>query len=87
VRPFLLELSNVSTDNATKYVGTVKFFGDKKAWGFITPDDGSKEMFCHISAVGRAGLRELKAGDRVEYGIELDERSKRPCAVNLKLID
>jgi cold shock CspA family protein len=43
-------------------------------------------MFVHISAIGKAGIRELNAGDRVEYSVELDERSKRPCAANLKLI-
>jgi cold shock protein len=57
------------TDTATKYIGTCKFFNDH--YGFITPDDraahGGKEMFCHISAVGKAGLRELNEGGRVEY--------------------
>jgi CspA family cold shock protein len=72
--------------DSTKHHGTVKFFGDKGAWGFITPDDGSREMFVHVTAVGKAGLRGLDAGDRVEYTVELDERSKRPCAANLKLI-
>jgi CspA family cold shock protein len=86
-----LELNNVNTDTATKHFGTVKFFGiDGKAFGFITPDDpkahGGKEMFVHISAVGAAGLRGLEAGDRVEYTVEIDERSKRPCAANLRLV-
>jgi cold shock CspA family protein len=43
-------------------------------------------MFVHVTAVGKAGLRDLNAGDRLEYTIEIDERSKRPCAANLKLI-
>ena len=75
------------TDTA-KHYGIVKFFGDKgAAWGFITPDDGGRDMFVHISAVGAAGLREIQAGDRLEYAVEVDERSKRPCAANLKLIE
>jgi cold shock protein len=73
------------TDTA-KHFGTVKFYGDKGAWGFLTPDDGSKDMFVHETAVGAARLRELNAGDRVEYSIEVDKRSGKPCATNLKLI-
>ena len=69
-----------------RHQGVVKFYGDKGAWGFITPNDGSKEMFIHASAVGAAGLRGLEAGQAVEYSIAIDERSKRPCAANLRLI-
>jgi CspA family cold shock protein len=43
-------------------------------------------VFVHISAVGAAGLRGLNAGDRLEYSVEVDKRSGKPCAVNLKLI-
>jgi CspA family cold shock protein len=71
---------------ATKH-GTCKFFGTKGAWGFISPDNKSDpEIFVHISAVGAAGLKGLNAGDRVQYEIETDQRSGRPCAVNLRLI-
>jgi CspA family cold shock protein len=75
------------TDTITKHTGTCKFFGDKGAsWGFISPDDGSRDVFVHISAVSLAGIRELTPGMRVEFTLELDERSKRPCATNLRLI-
>jgi CspA family cold shock protein len=74
--------------DTTKHYGAVKFFGHQgKAFGFIIPDDGSKDVFVHISAVGSSSLREIKAGDRLEYTIEIDERSQRPCAANLKLIE
>jgi CspA family cold shock protein len=72
--------------DTTKHTGVVKFYGTKGAWGFITPDHGGPEMFVHVSAVGQAGLRELTPGMRVEYSVELDERSGRPCAANLRLI-
>ena len=65
----------------------MKFFGDKGSWGFIVPDNGGSDLFVHISAVGAAGLRKFEAGERIEYEIEIDERSKRPCAANLKMID
>jgi len=43
-------------------------------------------MFVHISAFGKAGLREIKEGDRLEYSVEIDKKNGRPCAVDLKLI-
>ena len=73
------------TDTTTTHVGAVKFFNGH--FGFIIPDDGSKEMFVHVSAVGRAGLRELKANERVSYTAETDKKSGRQCAENLKLLD
>jgi cold shock protein len=78
-----LELSKV-TDTTT---GTVTWFGTGgKNYGFIQPDGGGPQMFCHYSAVGTAGLRGLEQGDRVEYSVEIDKRSDKPCAANLKLI-
>jgi CspA family cold shock protein len=61
--------------------GKVKFFNDEKGFGFITPDDGSKDMFVHISGVDGASLSE---DDQVEY--EVGEGQKGPCAVNVKKI-
>ena len=46
-------------------IGTVKFFNEDKGYGFIAPDDGSKDVFVHISAVERAGLRSLKENQAV----------------------
>ena len=64
--------------------GTVKWFNAQKGYGFIQPDDGSKDVFVHISAVERAGLRGLNEGQKVSFEIEADK--KGPKAVNLKLV-
>jgi CspA family cold shock protein len=62
--------------------GTVKFFNTQKGYGFIQPDDGSKDVFVHITAVERAGMRSLVEGQKVSYEI-LTERGK-PAAGNLQ---
>jgi len=62
--------------------GTVKWFNATKGFGFIQPEDGGKDVFVHISAVERAGLRGLNEGQRVEY--ELQNERGRTAAVNLK---
>ena len=56
-------------------IGTVKFFDDKKGFGFIQPEDGSKDVFVHKSAVRNAGMRTLAEGQRVSYDI-VEERGK-----------
>jgi len=62
--------------------GTVKFFNTQKGYGFIQPDDGSKDVFVHITAVERAGMRSLVEGQKVSYEI-LNERGKQ-AAGNLQ---
>lgn len=62
--------------------GTVKWFNTTKGFGFIQPEDGGKDVFVHISAVERAGLRSLNEGQRVEF--ELQDERGRTAAVNLK---
>jgi cold shock protein len=64
--------------------GTVKWFNDQKGFGFIQPDDGSKDVFVHISAVERAGLRTLKEGQKVSFEMETDKRTGKSSAGNLK---
>jgi cold shock protein len=64
--------------------GTVKWFNDQKGFGFIQPDDGSKDVFVHISAVERAGMRSLSEGQKVSYEIVADRRSGKSSADNLK---
>ncbi len=64
--------------------GTVKFFNAEKGYGFIQPDDGSKDVFVHISAVERAGMRSLNEGQKVSFDI-LTERGKQ-AAGNLQAI-
>jgi CspA family cold shock protein len=63
-------------------VGTVKFFNTQKGFGFIQPDDGSKDVFVHITAVERAGLRSLNEGQKVSFEI-VTERGKQ-AAGNLQ---
>lgn len=63
--------------------GTVKWFNNKKGYGFITPDEGGADIFVHISAVQQAGLRSLEEGAKIEYEL-LSERGKT-VAGNLKL--
>ena len=64
--------------------GTVKFFNTQKGYGFITPKDGGKDVFVHISAVERAGLRELREGQRVSFEIVTDRKTGKSAAENLK---
>ena len=62
--------------------GTVKFFNTQKGFGFIRPDDGSKDVFVHISAVQRAGLTSLVEGQKISYEV-ITERGKQ-AASNLQ---
>ena len=64
--------------------GTVKWFNTKKGFGFIAPDDGSKDVFVHISAVERSGMDDLRESQKVEFELETDRRSGKAAAVNLK---
>jgi CspA family cold shock protein len=64
-------------------VGTVKFFNETKGYGFIQPEDGSKDVFVHISAVERSGMRTLTEGQKVSFEIEMDRRSGKSAAANL----
>ncbi len=64
--------------------GTVKFFNTTKGFGFITPDNGDKDVFVHISAVEKSGLRTLVDGQKVTFDVEPDRMGKGPKAVNLQ---
>ena len=66
--------------------GTVKWFNSAKGFGFIEPEDGSKDAFVHISAVERAGLTDLAEGQRVEYELQ-PGREGKSSAEDLKLLD
>jgi CspA family cold shock protein len=65
--------------------GTVKWFNAQKGYGFIQPDDGSKDVFVHISAVERAGMGGLNEGQKVSFDLERGQQGKS-SAVNLKSI-
>jgi CspA family cold shock protein len=64
-------------------VGTVKWFNSQKGYGFIQPDDGSKDVFVHISAVERAGMSGLNEGQKLTFDLERGQQGKT-SAVNLK---
>ena len=65
--------------------GTIKWFNATKGYGFILPDDGTEDVFVHISAVQRAGLETLLEGQKVEYE-PVEGKNGRTAADNLKLV-
>jgi CspA family cold shock protein len=74
-------MSNVR--NIVMATGTVKWFNSQKGYGFIQPDNGGSDVFVHISAVERAGLSDLRDGQKVSYEIETDRRSGKQSAGSL----
>ena len=64
--------------------GTVKWLKDAKGFGFITPDDGGKDLFVHFSSIQASGFKTLKESDKVQY--EVEQSPKGPRAGNLKLL-
>ena len=66
--------------------GTVKWFNSQKGFGFIAPDGGGNDAFVHISAVERAGLGELREGQKVGYELVSDRKSGKMSADNLKVM-
>ena len=64
--------------------GTVKFYNDQKGYGFIQPDNGGKDVFVHVSAVERSGMRGLAEGQKISYELETDRKSGKESAGNLK---
>lgn len=67
-----------------RQTGTVKFFNVQKGFGFITPDEGGKDVFVHVTAVERSGMGSLNEGMRISFETEPDKRGKGPKAVNLQ---
>ena len=66
--------------------GTVKWFNGQKGFGFIQPDGGGQDVFVHISAVERAGMDELREGQKIKYDLEDDRRSGKKSAGSLRAI-
>ena len=66
--------------------GTVKWFNSEKGFGFIQPDDGTKDVFVHISAVERAGLQGLQEGQKVTFELVADRRTGKSSAQNLQAL-
>ena len=67
-------------------IGTVKWFNPQKGFGFIQPDDGGKDAFVHISAVERAGMSDLREGQKVSFELVADKRSGKMSADKLQAV-
>ena len=66
--------------------GKLKWFNDQKGYGFIKPDEGGQDIFVHISAVERSGLRSLQEDQAIQYELYTDERRGKTSAVDLKIL-
>jgi CspA family cold shock protein len=66
--------------------GTVKWFNPQKGFGFIQPDDGSKDVFVHISALERAGISDLREGQKIQFELTQDRRSGKMSADRLQAL-
>ena len=67
--------------------GTVKWFNSQKGFGFIQPDGGGNDAFVHISAVERAGMSDLREGQKISYELVSDRKSGKMSADNLRAVD
>ncbi|HUU24476.1 MAG TPA: cold-shock protein [Methyloceanibacter sp.] len=64
--------------------GTVKFYNDQKGFGFIEPEDGSKDVFVHATALERAGMSGLSEGQKVSFDTEVDSRSGKTAVASIQ---
>jgi len=67
--------------------GTVKWFNQQKGFGFIQPADGSKDAFVHISALERAGISDLREGQKLRFELVADSKTGKQAAENLSIVD
>ena len=81
-RALLAALYPTTKEETQMVTGTVKWFNDAKGFGYITPDDGGKDVFVHFSAIQGAGFKSLKENDKVQFDVE--QSPKGPRAANLK---
>ncbi len=80
-----VEKMDVEPAGSKLHVGTVKWFNPGKGYGFIAPEDGGNDIFVHISAVQRAGLRKLTEGQRIRFALQ--QREGRVAAVELQRLN
>ncbi len=69
-----------------RQIGKVKFFDKDRGFGFVTPEEGGRDVFVHVSSVQRSGLPHLEEGMRMSYATEDDSRGRGPQAINLQLL-
>lgn len=67
-------------------IGTVKWFNTTKGYGFIQPEDGTEDVFLHISAVERSGIGNLHEGQKLSYDLQRDPKKGKNAAANLKAV-
>jgi cold shock protein len=80
-------ITHVPEKKSTMTKGTVKWFNDQKGFGFIQPDDGGKDIFVHISAVERAGMRALNEGQKIGFDVVVDRKNPaKSSADNLRAV-
>lgn len=65
--------------------GTVKFFNDQRGFGFIQPDNGDKDVFVHVTALERAGITDLREGQKVSFDTQTDSRSGKTAVATIEL--
>jgi len=82
----LLQLEHLYLKEIPMPTGTVKWFNSQKGFGFIQPDDNSKDVFVHISAVERAGLSGLDEGQKVSFEVVADKRTGKASAEELRAV-
>ncbi len=68
-----------------RITGTVKFFNTSKGYGFVTPEDGSKDVFVHVTALESAGIHGLNEGDKITFVLEDDRQGKGKQAAQIEL--
>lgn len=67
-------------------IGTVKWYNSEKGFGFIQPDDGGKDAFVHVSAIERAGMSDLREGQKISFELVADKRSGKMSADKLQAV-
>ena len=68
-----------------RITGTVKFFNTSKGYGFVSPEDGSKDVFVHVTALESAGIHGLNEGDKITFVLEDDQRGRGKQAAQIEL--
>jgi cold shock protein len=80
-----LKITPFGRDLMDRITGTVKFFNFSKGYGFVTPEDGSKDVFIHASALEQAGIHGLNEGDKITFILEDDRRGRGKQAAQVEM--